>query len=505
MIPTPHRVAPSRGRVAAIPKSRLAWGAACALVSPCAAALTELAGSYGGCADTITTQTVNIGPVGNYQAAIDAAALPGRRIVLSGGTYSNGLRLYDVHGAPGNCLVIEGPADRSAVLAGAPINGVRNVVQIRNSSFVVLRNLEIDGTGTTDLDGVKSDATIAGAHAAAWSHHITLDNLHIHDFAADQQQVGISTKGPAWNWVVRNSTIERVGTGIYFGNSDGGQHFVNGLIEFNLIRDTIGYNMQIKHQFAASRPSGAGFETLPGTARTVIRHNVFHKSGNSAGGGNARPNLLVGAFPLAGAGADDDYVIAGNFFHRNPGGSEALFQGEGNVIFFGNLLYNDQGPGLAIQPQNGEVRRIRVFQNTVLSTGTGIFVSSNVSGLHQQLVRGNAVFAAGTPIAGGDAAGNVTDSLVDAAAYLANPDGVISGAIDRLDLHPLAGALSDIPIDTGPISPYADFDRDFDDTARDGTIRGAYHGESGTPGWVLALEIKPQAPSARVFADGFED
>ena len=32
-------------------------------------------------------------------------------------------------------------------------------------------------------------------------------------------------------------------------------------------------------------------------------------------------------------------LIHGNFFHQNP--TEALFQAEGNVIFYSNLLLND--------------------------------------------------------------------------------------------------------------------------------------------------------------------
>jgi hypothetical protein len=469
-----------------------------------AQALTELADSYGACIATATSQTINLGPGGNYQATIDAAQA-GQRIVLAGGTYTNGLRIYDLNAAPGNCIVIEGPADRSAVFVGQPLNGIRNVVQIRNSSYVRLRNLDIDGTGTTDLDGVKSDATIAGSYPAAWSHHITLENLHIHDFDADQQQVGISTKGPAWNWVVTDTIIERVGTGIYFGNSDGTQHFVNGLIEYNLLRDTIGYNMQVKHQFAASRPSGPGFETLPATGRTVIRHNVFHKSGNSSTGDDARPNLLVGAFPPTGNGSDDDYVIAQNFLYQNPTGIEALFQGEGNVALFGNVFYNSQGPALLIQPQNGEVRRIRVFQNTVLSSDDGIFISSNVNAGYTQLVRGNAVFASGTPIAGGSQAGNVSDSLANAGNYVVNPSGVVTGTINRMDLYPEPGALSGAAIDTAPIATFVDFDRDFNDLARDGVFRGAYGGEGVNPGWQLALAIKPRGPGDTLFANGFED
>ena len=461
-------------------------------------ALTALAPDYGACARTTITQTISVGPTGDYQAAVDAA-LPGQRVLLEAGTYSNGLRIYDMNASTDNCIVIEGPTDQSAVFVGAPINGIRNVVQIRNSSYVVVRNLRIDGTGTTDLDAIKSDANIAGAHPSAWSHHITLENLHIHDFDFDQQQVGISSKGPAWNWVVRNNVIERVGTGLYLGNSDGGQHFVNGLIEFNLIRDSVGYNAQVKHQFAASRPSGIGFETLPDPGRTVIRHNVLHKSGNSSTGGAARPNLLVGTFPLTGPGSNDDYVIAQNFFYRNPTGFEALFQGEGNLILYGNLLYNDQGPAIFVQPQNGEVRRVRIFLNTVLSSAAGIFVSSSVNAAFTQLVHGNAVFADGTAISGGSQQDNISDSLSAADSYLLMPNGGLP-----LDLYPLVGALSGTPINAGSLAGYPDGELDFNDQGRDLSIRGAYGGSGQNPGWALALAIK-QLLGEGLFTDGFED
>ncbi|MBD8527268.1 hypothetical protein [Pseudomarimonas arenosa] len=467
-----------------------------------ALALTDLDAEYANCRSSSPSVTVTVGPSDDYQAAINAASA-GTRVQLAAGDYSNGLRIYDLHGAAGNCIVIEGPETGVARLIGAPLNGIRNVVQIRNSSYVLLRRLEIDGTGTTDLDALKSDATIAGAHSAAWSHHISLEQLHIHDFDFSQQQVGISTKGPAWNWVLRNNRIERVGTGIYLGNSNGAEHFVHGLIEFNLIRDSVGYNAQIKHQFAASRPSGSGFETLPATGRTVIRHNVFHKSGNSSGGGNARPNLLLGTFPLSGNGSNDDYVVYGNFFYQNPTGVEALFQGEGNLALYANLFFNDQGPAIAIQPQNGELRRIRLLHNTVLSSGSGIFVSGSVNAMFDQDVRGNAVFSDGTAISGGSQSDNVSDTLDNADLYLQNPQGQISG-VDRLDLHPLDGALSGSPIDATPIAGLTDAERDFNDAAVDPARRGAYASSGVNPGWPLALVIKDLGPLDRVFYSGFE-
>lgn len=465
-----------------------------------AAAFTELAADYGGCLGTLPSDIVDVGPNDNYQAAVDAATA-GTHVRLAAGTYTNGLRLYDLRGEPANCIVVEGPATGTAVFVGAPLNGIRNVVQIRNSRFLVLRNIEIDGSGTTDIDAIKSEALIAGTHAAAWSHHITLESLYIHDFDGDQQQVGISTKGPAWNWVVRNNRLERIGTGMYFGNSDGAQHFINGLIEFNLIRDTIGYNAQFKHQNASSRPNGPGFETLPVNGRTVIRHNVLHKSNNSSLGGLARPNLLVGASPLTGSGADDEYLIAGNFLYQNPTGSEPLLQGEGNLSAFGNLFYNSEGPAIVIRPHNGEVRRVRLFYNTVFSGSVGILVSNLANPGFSQLVRGNAVFAASSPIVGGDQLGNLSDALSNAESYLANPYGAI-GIIAGLDLHPLPNALDGAAVDDSVIADLVDADRDFADSPRDSRLRGAYSRTAG--GWPLSLTIKSLGSAERVFDNGFE-
>ena len=106
------------------------------------------------------------------------------------------------------------------------------------------------------------------------------------------------------------------------------------------------------------------------TARsvTVIRDNVFAKPE----GGTAeapRPNVLVGHFPLEGAGHDDQYVVYGNFFYQNR--LESLFQGEGNVAIYGNLFVNAHGDGIRIQPHNDIPRRIDIAFNTVLARNTG--------------------------------------------------------------------------------------------------------------------------------------
>lgn len=313
-----------------------------------APASATTAAEVGGCAGTVVENVVAASPA-NYSALL-ATLQPGDLLRLAAGTYTQGLTLQDRNGEPDRCVIIEGPA------AGAPAvflgRSCCNTVDLIDVSYLVIRNLELDGQGE-EVDGVK-------ASSLGTSHHVTLENLVIRGHGAHQQIVGINTKGKAWNWVIRRNRIEGAGTGIYLGDSNGEQEFVAGLIEHNLITDSLGYNLQIKHQ--NGRDTGLG---IPAQATTIIRHNVLSKAANAAGGGDARPNLLVGHWPLAGAGSTDVYQIYGNLLWQNPTG-EPLFQGEGNIAFHHNLLVNSQGPAVWIQPHEDVPREIHVFQNTVV-------------------------------------------------------------------------------------------------------------------------------------------
>ena len=113
-----------------------------------------------------------------------------------------------------------------------------NTVRFDDASYIKLIHLEIDGR---DLggDGIKAQGV---------AQHTILDGLTIRRVANSQQTVGINTKAPCWNWIVRNCTIDAAGTGMYFGDSDGSDPFIAGLIENNYVFNTIGYSMQIKHQ-----------------------------------------------------------------------------------------------------------------------------------------------------------------------------------------------------------------------------------------------------------------
>lgn len=396
---------------------------------------------------------------------------PGDRMELASGTYSNGFTLTGVSGTAAAPIVITGPADSSARFTA---RNCCNTVQLDGNSYLEIRNLTVDGAGGSGVDAVNSRGI---------THHISIIGLSIVNHDDDQGTVGISTKGPAWNWVIRGNTINTAGTGMYLGNSDATMPFVAGLIEHNVFIDTIGYNTEIKHQ--GSRTGIAGMPT--GDQKTIIRHNVFSKANNASGGADARPNLLIGHFPLSGLGSNDLYEIYGNFFYQNP--SEALFQGEGNIALYDNVFINNSGSAINIQPHNDRPRNITVFHNTVVASDTGISVSGGASGFTQRSI-GNLVFAS-SPVSSPNASSNITGTFAAAATFLVAP----MAPLGTLDLTPLAGQATGAAIDLTQFASFTDSNRDFNGVARVATYRGAYTADGPNSGWRLAVAIKPPTGS----------
>ena len=394
---------------------------------------------------------------------------PGDTLTLAPGRYADGLPLHNLAGNPGQPITIAGPAQGPPALFVAERG--RNTVSIVDSHDVVVRNLVLDGRDLP-VDGVKCEGH------AHYAHHVTLENLVLRRHGNNQQTVGISTKCPAWNWVIRGNTIVGAGTGMYLGDSDGTAPFVAGLIERNLVVDTIGYNLQIKHQIR--RPD---LEGLPRTSVTTIRHNVFSK----AAGGSidlARPNVLVGHYPPFGDGVDDRYAIYGNFFYANR--YEALFQGEGNIALYSNLFVNPYGDAIRIEPHNDVPKRVDVAFNTVLAERTGISVLPGAGrATYRQTVVGNLVFAA-APLVGGIQTGNFTGPLAEADRYLVRPFGYPG----EIDLAPRTELASYDAVAPNP-GRLADWDRDFNGQPRIPGAIGAYATAGANFGWRPALSLMP--------------
>jgi len=385
--------------------------------------------------------------------AIVRALQPGDRLLLEPGDYEAGLPIHSLHGTRERPIRIgaQDPRRRPRFLGRTG----HNTVSIVDSAHVEIGELDLDGRGMA-VDAVKAEGH------ARYAHHITLRNLHITGHGVDQQIVAISTKCPAWGWVIRDNLIVGAGTGIYLGNSDGSAPFVDGLIEGNLLQDSVGYNAQIKHQKA--RPNLPGMPVKKSV--TIIRHNVFMKGPNSATDKLARPNLLVGHFPPSGPGAKDTYLIYGNYFFRNP--TEALFQGEGNIAFYNNVLVNPDGGGVNVQPHNAVPEAIEVFWNTVLARGDGIRVAGGDPAKTQR-VRANVVFAE-RPIYAADQSDNVVGAWAEAGAVLRAPYALG----DDLDLRPRPGVLPTLRVAAIPGRDLPEAAVDFDARPRGRVVAGAF-------------------------------
>lgn len=340
----------------------------------------------------------------NYRRMI-GGLVPGDTLVLAAGEYPR-LIIANLAAVPGRCITITGPAgDRPAVIFGEIGN---RTVQIIDSSYIVITNLVIDGRGFPGADGIKA---VASAHPA--THHIVLDGNLIIGAGANQQTDGITTKTATWNWVIRRNTILSAGTALYLGDSDGTAPFIAGLIENNLVVDPIGYGMQIKYQIA--RPELPGMPEGPQS--TIIRYNVFKKSGRPSPDGN-RPNLLVGGFPEKGAGSNDLYQIYGNLLVDNP--HEALFQGSGRISFHDNVLIGGEPAAAVFRDHDLPLKLAEVFDNKIYSPHIGIEFGSPAR--QGESVFGNVIFAE-TPIAGVglSESGNIVFEPVRAVERSASP------------------------------------------------------------------------------------
>lgn len=121
-------------------------------------------------------------------ATLDAALsglMPGDTVHLAAGTYGH-FTLSGVVGTAAMPIVLEGPADRSAIIR-ADDGPCCNTIQIDGDvSYVVLRRLTVDGHGVDGAFGVDARGPDV--------HHVTIEECDFIGHDASQQTVAISTK-----------------------------------------------------------------------------------------------------------------------------------------------------------------------------------------------------------------------------------------------------------------------------------------------------------------------
>ncbi len=419
----------------------------------------------------------------NFQAKF-ATLKPGDTLKLAAGDYDGGLSIHGVSGAPGKPITIEGPA------SGAPARMLArsccNTIDLQDAAYIVIKDITFDGQDIAGVDAVKANGT-----AGHWTHDITVEGCTItrHDGGGtDQQTVGINTKIVSWNWVIKGNIIDGAGTGMYLGNSDGTEAFIGGLIEGNLYRHTLGYNMEIKQQ--VDRQQNDVPQVPTDVRTTIIRNNVFLKENNPSPDG-ARPNLLVDGFPDSGPGSQDHYEIYGNFFFHND--DDALLQATGRVHVHDNIFVDSKHQAIHFMNHAGKtVIDAIAYNNTIYGTAQGISFGAAPSGV--SLVAANAIFSP-SPLGGTitNEHDDISDSVANAGNYVVNP-GL---ALGQMDFYPKTGsALHGAAIDLSSVNSDTDYDRDFNGTQKDFTYRGAYQGEGTNPGWKPQDGLKSGGGSA---------
>jgi hypothetical protein len=410
----------------------------------------------------------------NYSSYLNIL-VEGDTLYLEPGNYTNNLKLIGRNGTAAQPIVILGSGSNTVFQA----QSCCNTISITQCSYLIIKNLKLDGMHV-QVDAVKAEGT-----SGNWAHHITLEYLNIVNYDGDQQNVGISTKCPVWNWTIRKNKLQDIGTGMYLGNSSGDKPFVNGIIEYNYIANTIGYNIEIKHQLSGVR------DEFPGIAvdgKTIIRHNVFTKNEKSSTGGSARPNVLVGGFPPSGWGSMDYYEIYGNLFYNNP--VEALFQGTGNIMLYENIFVNHFDPSgfraVYITPHNNvSPQDIKIVHNTVwVANSSGGIRLYNPNTNFKQYCYANAVFAASAITNFTNNADNITDSYTNAGNYVISANQ----NINILDLYPKSGQLTGTITSNTIFKNNTHWDIDFNGDQYDWTYRGAYSGCCVNHGWHLQLD-----------------
>jgi hypothetical protein len=252
------------------------------------------------------------------------------------------------------------------------------------------------------------------------------------------------------------------------------------LIEYNLVQDTMGYNMQIKWQ--KPRPNVAGMPTTP--QKTIIRHNVFIKTASRDSPDGDRPNVLLGGFPDIGAGSQDLYEVYGNLFYYNP--RESLIQASGRVSIHDNIFVGGNPQAIRMQDHDLPLQLAHIYNNTIYTYGSGIVFGSRAR--EWDAVIGNLIFAA-TSTRGSirNLWGNLAVPFAFASDYVAAP----SMTLESMNFFPLKGKCRGAALDLTAFADEDDFERDFNGSPKGKkTIRGAYAGEGMNPGWKLKDDIK---------------
>ena len=416
--------------------------------------------------------TIEIGPGDDFRTAMQDLRA-GDTLVMHGGAYA--LSAYFA-------LSLAGTAQQPITIRAATgeqpllhfVDASQNILDIRDSAFLILDGIEFSGGSR----GIRLMA----------SSDITIRNCHIHDTAANALSANDAGDDYARLTLVHNE-IDHAGEtaeGMYLGCNDDACRVHDSLIADNHIHDLDG----------ASVTQGDGIEIKAGSYANTVRDNVIHDT--------AYPGIIL--YHTNGNGAPN--VIERNLVWNS--GDNGI-QVTADAIVRNNIVLGATAAGIGVSPQQGGVPgNLVIVDNTVLKASGDAIHLSGVAGpilvadnaLYAQA--GNAIFVNGTTamvtsignvgsgalngIAGGFDAGGDLATDFGAASWSGAPPQDLVPRNGRLVGSADAATLARDDFNGVPRYPQRDV--------------GAYRANpDGNPGWVLQAGFKTVLG---IFADGFE-
>ncbi len=298
---------------------------------------------------------------------------PGDKICFANGT-RYGLTFKNVHGAPGNPVIITNMCDGKVVL-NCPINWGQCGETDHSDYF------RFTGTGNPNEQyGIEIIGAQQGANFHNLSNHFEVDHVYVHDTGSSGMQGKTDpTCDPAtWrgNFLLQgiqfhdNMTVNTGTEGYYVGNSHhdlGVTKTCNGVDTFineHLVTDVQIYNNIVTNTGNEGIQCGA-------TSNLVVHHNVLTNTGYI----NVDPAQSNGL--QAGSGTQ---MIAYNNLIMHGGKGFGIDDTGGGGTYYNNIVMNALSGGIRLQDLNVDYAPVgyTIFNNTFINNkDIGVYMYSD--------------------------------------------------------------------------------------------------------------------------------
>lgn len=297
---------------------------------------------------------IEITPADNYRSAMQTL-VAGDTLILHGGSYplSSFFELV-LNGTAKAPITIRAAEAEQPVISY--VNASQNIVNIRNSSHVIIDGIEFSGGSRGIRLQASSDITMRNCHI----HHTAANAISANDVGSDYARLDFI-----------HNEIDHAGAtaeGFYLGCNDDACRIHDSLVANNYIHDLNG----------PSVTQGDGIEIKAGSYANIVRDNVIHDTGY--------PGITL--YHTFGNGAPN--IIERNLIWNS--GDNGI-QVTADAILRNNVVRGSAAHGIGIHPaQGGAVGSLQIINNTVLKAAGDAIHLNAVSG--SVLIANNALYAA---------------------------------------------------------------------------------------------------------------